>query len=632
MTITYHAKLATHIASCVLGVLLLLSGLYVLFGFYSWTVAVSAMLVVMVGWVTRPCPRSSIARQPDEIPRLSHDVRLVVVMWFLMEAVLVSLLVYGRTATAIVSPWQVISPAAFVFFFLTTVLLFMVWTFLPRRLAIMMATIHVGVMWGVSAIIFPYGFGYDPFVHQATEQHILTQGVILPKQPMYVGQYVLVDLLALLTHLPIAWIDRLLVPILATLVLPALAWRSSRSTVLALFLLPIASFTFTIPFHLGVICLASILLLLREDPDRRTHILLWLLALFACACHPLTGIPALAIVLGSALFRRWPSWVTMMLVVCTIPAGFLAAMYAYGLLHHTQTVVFSWDRAVTAWRVLAHYPFRLDGAPWSLALLYRFHYWYPYAFVVIGCLGYWMRDRLRSAASRVTVAVALGSLASAFVLAAFVRLPDIIAQEQFEFALRLRTLTPLYFLSGVGVMVATVYERVRAWKYRIPLALTVAILATATWFLLYPQHNRVLHVYAANMGWTDVETVRLIEREAKGERYVVLAPQLISAAALQAFGFERRWQMCGGDQYFYPIPTGGELYRLYLMMTRSPAPQQLLPRIFDCAKTQMLFVAVLRAWDASGVMDRALAPHAEGRWSVGDRVTVYRFQRHRQVP
>ena len=83
---------------------------------------------------------------------------------------------------------------------------------------------------GISAIIYPLGFGFDGFIHRATEVWIQNNGFITPKQPYYIGQYVLVIFLNKLSLVPLSWIDRLLLPALEAAFIPPLAFLTLSTT------------------------------------------------------------------------------------------------------------------------------------------------------------------------------------------------------------------------------------------------------------------------------------------------------------------------------------------------------------------------------------------------------------------
>jgi len=296
------------------------------------------------------------------------------------------------------------------------------------------------------------------------------------------------------------------------------------------------------------------------------------------------------------------------------------------LILHATTLNGGLEQLLVAWKTLTYSPHTLTGVAWPWGLLYVVDRWFPWIFCLVGLWGYWRTDHLRSSTTRIPPAVALGCWLAAVVLAAWVRLPDIIAHEQFEFALRLRTIAPLFFLPGVVYALTSVWGRLRSVLSYVLASVVIAMSVTAIWYLNYPQQNPVVHVYAAGVGATDFQTVRWIETQAQGRSYLVLSPQLTSAAALQEFGFERRLNTCFGDAYFYAIPTGGQLYQRYSSLFQAPQPLEQLQDLKTCARVEEIFVVVFRDWDPQGIIDKRLTSSAAETKTIGDRLIIYEFR------
>jgi len=126
----------------------------------------------------------------------------------------------ARTDAALTSPWQVISSKLFITYLLATAYLF--WLILKKsKASIYLITAHYFLSFSVLWIVFKIGYGYDPFIHQATVGLIDKQGFVSPKTPYYLGQYSLILIAHKLFFIPIIWADKLLVPFLAALTIPA---------------------------------------------------------------------------------------------------------------------------------------------------------------------------------------------------------------------------------------------------------------------------------------------------------------------------------------------------------------------------------------------------------------------------
>jgi hypothetical protein len=129
------------------------------------------------------------------------------------------LLLAARTDAALTSPWQVVSTKFFITYLLATAYLF--WLILKKtKCATYLIAAHYFLSFSVLWIVFKIGYGYDPFIHQATVKLIDANGFVLPKTPYYLGQYSLILIAHKLFFIPIVWADKLFVPLLAALTVP----------------------------------------------------------------------------------------------------------------------------------------------------------------------------------------------------------------------------------------------------------------------------------------------------------------------------------------------------------------------------------------------------------------------------
>ncbi len=115
-------------------------------------------------------------------------------------------------------------------------------------------------------VLFPIGTDYDPFVHRAAEQTIVTEGHIQPKTILYSGEYGLVSVISTLTQLRVKQINFFLLPILVILAIPWLLKKTFGNKSLAFFfLLPFSILTTTVPQSLGIFFLLLLLLLVWQE-------------------------------------------------------------------------------------------------------------------------------------------------------------------------------------------------------------------------------------------------------------------------------------------------------------------------------------------------------------------------------
>ena len=153
---------------------------------------------------------------------------------------------------------------------------------------------------GLAAAIYPLGYGFDPFIHRATVEHIAQFGTITPKPLYYIGEYILELCGALIFSLPLKVFDAWLVPVLSSILLTGSAWigfgKEQRTGILALLFVPLSAFISTTPQSLAYVLTASLLFLslplLRKEKTPIPLSILWMLAVAAISTHPLAGIPA----------------------------------------------------------------------------------------------------------------------------------------------------------------------------------------------------------------------------------------------------------------------------------------------------------------------------------------------------
>ena len=607
-----------HALTLLAGACVVLSLIYWLYRFTTFLTLTIIVVVGIVGWACRPTRQRPASRKPLE-PR---DIALHAA-FFAIEAMLIAVFWIARTDQAIVSPWDVLPSFVFILFGLASFFLILTLRVTPERLAPYLVSLHALTAWGVALAVYALGFGYDPFVHQATESHILNNGFILPKQPFYVGQYAMVTALWTVTGLSVHVLDAFLVPVLAVLTAPVAlmigsrhGWGAERNKgrvgLIALFLLPMAVFTFTIPFNLATLFLFLIVCLLPLARDRRTNIALWALALAALVTHPLLGLPALVLVATALAGRSWFTFAP----VLAIPATLVGAMAIYVAMNGAPLLAPSLGDIGDSLRAIFSIPYDLANAPWTLVALYTLEHWWPLVVVV---LGIWSLLTTRPAHGRILISTAIGLLLSAVGLAAFVRLPDIIANEQFEFPLRLIATIPLLFIPAIAALLDKLLMR-RA--YALP-ALLAAVM-TGAWFFSYPQQNAVANTTSQGLGHDDVEAVRVIEDLARRRPYVVLSHQMMGAAALTQLGFSTTVMADAGARPAYAIPTGSELYGFYFRMWTDD-PSVVLNEIRDFANVTTVFVAVPNSWDPDAGVRTRLSHVASTVRQVGG-IALFEFE------
>ncbi len=555
----------------------------------------------------------------------------------------------ARTAEAIRSPWEVVSPLYFLWIGLAA---FCLIALAYRRrfphLTLAAASLHLFAMLAPAALVYAVGFGFDPFVHQAAEKLVFAAGVVTPKTPYYIGQYALVTVLTKLFRLPIVAVDRFLLPTLTALFLPAAAaWLLRRGygvpralalvASLGIFLLPLSAFASTTPQGLAdLFFLLTMLLGAAWLHGHRPPLgFVLLLAFAAAATHPLSGVPALmaAVLLMIAKLRH-----------DGLPAARIAKTVAFGLAIGMAAVAIPFVFAVREGSGVAplvsafHKPIAelLLGIPFEapgLASRYRpildFAEFLArnqdaFLFLLAGA-GAWLllrrRGYRRSALAAGGLSIAL--LISVAILRSSFVFKDVIGYEQANYADRLYdaallSLAPLV-LAGVAWWWRALSKAEHGVRMLHALLFAAAISALA--YAAFPRLDdyRFSRGYSASIH--DVRAVDWINAHGVAP-YVVLANQSTSAAALSEFGFKTYY----GSQFYYAIPTGAPLYQSYLEMVYGGAKRETMEAAMREMQVPTAYFVIDSYWtNASSVIAAAKKTADDWQDIDGGQAMIFRY-------
>ena len=639
--------------------------------YYVWRLTADVSLVIAmaagpIAWtLSRKSKLGWFQRPHDEVSEPRH--RVPAAFWIAASLVIaglaatVWLLTNAATTDAVRTVWERVPPAAFVSFGLSALVLAgLLFHGKERAVTISLTTAALGVFLLAAILVFPLGFGFDPFIHLATEEHIAQFGTITPKPLYYVGQYALVLFAHHAFSIPIATLNALLVPLLAALLLP-LAWFSAAThllkdknagaaTLAAIFLLPLSSFILTTPQ--GLANLWVLLLVLAAIPglvrDERLALRslgaggpLALPALAALVTHPIAGIPAMlfVILLASDPRRndnRVPAhlvfWSTVVAGSVAIPLSFVAnALRSSGTLGLSLDTL---DPFETLDTLSVFFSNRFNPL---LDFVYLYGLNATALFLALAAAGYWISRRQMHGALRILALMAAMLAVNWAILSTAVDFSFLIDYERQNFAARLVPMI-LFFLSPLVILaVGTWINRVRPGpvSLRVATVATLAALATASFYLAYPRNDAYEAGHGFNVSQADVNAVHAIEKDASGAPYIVLANQTVSAAAVRELGFVRYY----GDLFFYPIPTGGDLYASFLAMNEKPSRETAQAALDlmnarcsaspECtqplAKT-VYFVVNQYWWEAPRIVETA-KQNATSWWALDNAaVHVFKYQ------
>ncbi|HBU27639.1 TPA: hypothetical protein DEB00_00805 [Candidatus Uhrbacteria bacterium] len=496
---------------------------------------------------------------------------------------------------------------------------------LARRGSIRLATFGtIAVLFGVLSVVafvFPLGYGFDPFLHQATIDYITLHGTITPKPSYYIGQYALELIGVLFFGVSSQSLDPFFLPVLAALFLPVVAaastWQitkrplaTSLATVGTL-ILPLSSFINTTPQ--GLANLWSLCVFLLALPELITgqrwvpRSVLALMALAAVLVHPLAGLPAALFValVFVATQEHWSVALQRTLIALMslggavmLPVAFFfsgngsgrLALRLNNLTHLLPPTFFS-----TRFHVIGDLATILGTNQWIWLLLLA---------IAAGII----LQRLSHKAWLILPLTSVLLLINAVLLSVAGDFSFLIDYEQTNYVDRVVSLV-VFAIAPLSLLgFALGMERLLQMKKGlVTIGLTLIFLAAvgSVAYVSYPRHD----AYAVSRGFTvsesDHTTVTSIESDAHGEPYVVLANQSVSAVAIQDFGFAHYYGP-NKDVFYYPVPTGGPLYQIFLSMIEETPTQDLALRAMDLAGVNKLYFVINDYWwSAERAIERA---------------------------
>lgn len=488
----------------------------------------------------------------------------------------------------------------------------------------------------ITPILYPLGYGFDGFIHRASQQILLASGTLHPKPFYYIGQYVWTTWLVHAFDLSLRTVDIWLIPLsllipLATILIWAKSDQAPSSWRLPLILLflPLGAFVNTTPQSFSyVLGFAALISALWIRTEKRSWIIPLLLALWSSIVHPLGGLPFLAIVAGlwiSSLVQT--NWKKTVLISLATIAGLLAiplAFWAQSALGGA-TITWSWSSVLSStWQsfisTISLAPkqtlsFWVDSTEWATVCIQLF-------LVLVAFFQVLFPKR---PAYRWLALMGLGLLGVRWTLEHIATFSFLIAYEQNNYTDRLTVLSALFLAPGAAHWVE---ERLDAISKRSTFLFACLLITfTALWSIrvydALPRYDAAKASSGWNVSRADFEAVRWIHDQAKDTPYAVLANQSVSAAALETYGFLRYYN----DVFYYPLPTGGPLYQLFLKASSTDGTASEIKKAAELTQSKTVFVVIDSYWWNADRVNEQLAQMADKAVSFEDgKVWVYRFE------
>jgi len=549
----------------------------------------------------------------------------------------------NQSGRALISPWEVIPSSFFLIYALSTLILISI--LVKKKVS---PGIKIALLSGqyllttlVAAIVYKLGYGFDPFVHQATMELIAEKGVVFPKPPYYLGEYSLIIILHKLSGLSIYFLNKILVPVLSSLFLPLAFYRflkaefvlknnstdyqATAAIFLTIIFLPILTFSpfiATTPQNLSYLFL---ILAVLAGFSRQNLTTVWLLSLATVAIHPLTGLPALGL---SAWLTFQEHQASLKIRARKIVKIIILAGTALAL---PLTLFLTGGRNLSnnGWiglkELIGNFFINCGSVgreTWLLNFIYFFAHNYQLILVILIALALILFYRRYQKWFLI-----ISALLVAFILSSQIRFNDLINYEQASYATRILVIIVIFCLPGLVLLsyklIAKIYTAEK--KLQILWLIFGLGLLLSSLYLSYPRFDKYWHSRGYATSLNDQKAVQLIDAQ-ETEPYLVLANQPVSAAALNAFGFNHYFTTPDGPLYFYPIPTGGPLYQYYLEMVYKNPSHLVMNKALDLAGVKVGYLIVNKYWYQSGQVINAAKLTADSWQEVNKEIYIFKYK------
>lgn len=575
---------------------------------------------------------------------LTKNILAIVIL--LGQFTIITVIIRHRYDETILSPWTLFSPKIFILFFcVSTILIYFLQKSKSKKTNLLLTILHTSIMLSVVFLIFKYGYGFDPHIHEATERWIKSNFFITPKQPYYIGQYMLVISTNLITKLPITWLDRSIVPIFASITVPLSTYfilakngfnKKLYPAILLISLSPLSFFIFTTPNNFALLVsfiIGSWIWYENKHSDKYTNTFGIILNIFNISIHPIIGLPMLVIYLFSILYKKINSKKTIFhttYIFCltlTVPlALYFNSILNKGSLALKNTFLNTKDFFTIFSR--PHY-ILIERGPELLKLLYYYRDILKPLIVITIVTGVFLTiKKYKKNISYFFISTFLALLLSAFLIITSIEFKDVISYDQKLYGTRLLDLSLILFLPFLAIAIREIFIKVDNKKsWQIITSILFALLLLISWFFTYPTRDNISLYTGQNLRKADITAVQFINNRNNGNKdYIVLTNQAVATAALTEFGFDGYLNTSQGLQYFYSIPTGGPLYQYFRKMVYEQPQKKWMQEAMEFAGVKKAYFIHTDYWSPAAKIRDEAKIESDNWWELDDgRVWVYEY-------
>ncbi|NCD00489.1 hypothetical protein EOL94_00080 [bacterium] len=503
----------------------------------------------------------------------------------------------SRSGQALSSPWDFSQLNLFLFLFIT-ILSLLILNVRKNKNKLLFTTLFLLLIFNIGTIIYKLGFGFDPFIHEASIKAIKKLGAIEPKNFYYIGQYVLILISNTLLKIPISFSSQFLIPILSAIFIPFsfLSFNKNKDNyivLLTLLIIPFSIFTISTPQSLAYLFL--ILSIIFQTNFKKENIFLsTLLSFSALFIHPIAGLPALAINflyilkkykenLKSYLYKTL-NIITIFLTAIILPVSFL--FINDGKFSKFNFQNFNFINKIN----LAN----TENIFLNLNYFFNFNFNLFLLILIILSLMLWFRKYKKNYGFlSINILISL-SIFISYILSQFISFEFLIDYEQNYYKTRLLTISIIILFPLLFLLIKDFYNKLKEKNQYIQkiFFLLISLLILSSIYNSFPRNDNYLNSHSFSISEKDVATINFIQEKSQKD-YLVLANQQVSVAALKEFGFNRYLK---NDIYFYPIPTSGPLYQYYLNMVHEKPEKKYIEEAMTLTGANEAYFVINKYW------------------------------------
>jgi hypothetical protein len=331
-------------------------------------------------------------------------------------------------------------------------------------------------------------------------------------------------------------------------------------------------------------------------------ILLFILALAALITQPIAGIPAFFFVLILFIKKKFKSpfknniaRILYFFSASALPIAFLLLNRLQG----TDTTL-----SLSAGGLIEQLNFTLslpNQESILLNILYFFGFNFRFLLAVLISTGVIIYFRNRANCKYYAHFLYMGlAMLFAYVVTKQQEFSFLIDYERDNYSHRILIVAIIFFLPFIWLSLSKwlflLSQKTNIYKYTFIIIGALAI--TATLYFSYPRFDRYHNSHGYSVSASDIKAVEWINQDPEGD-YVVLANQQVGAASLSINGFKKYFQSDQGEIFYYPIPTGGPLYQIYLDMVYEEANRANALRASEITGADTVYFVLNKYWWAS---------------------------------